>query len=237
MPATSERMDSAKSNPTNESGREHKDEENDGKPETQPPEDIMEEFYRTGRGPDGLLMLDRKRGLRVCACCGGYISLVDAESRLLSHYGGKSHHSLSLLRAKVAELEKTLATHAEPASEYSGYRDQPRYNDREHHWQRRDDRRHSRWERPDRYSSHARRDYESGGHGTAGWYYNSVDRRHDRGGRYAGGGGRREERPYRHGGRRENRYEDRYEGRYESGRKRFRTPSPHRRNRRSRDYY
>lgn len=72
------------------------------------PEQIMNKFYETGQGPDGLMMLDRKQSLRVCACCGGFISLVDAESRLLSHYGGKSHHSLETLRKKVPEIDGLL---------------------------------------------------------------------------------------------------------------------------------
>lgn len=184
-------------------------------------DDKMEEFYKSGRGPDGLLMLDRKRGLRVCACCGGYISLVDAESRLLSHYGGKSHHSLAQLRAKVTELEKEVASEPEPASEnWSRYRDYQRPNGRDAYWQRRDDRRQRGPDRSDRYGHNQWSEQDGRGHGTAGWYHNSGDRRAN---------------DYRSGGRWEDDRQRR--GRYEHGRKRFRSPSPQRRNRRSRGYY
>lgn len=72
----------------------------------------MEDFYTKGTGPDGLLMLEKKNSLRVCAGCGGFISLVDAESRLLSHFRGKAHHSMSLLREKIEELEPLVAADA-----------------------------------------------------------------------------------------------------------------------------
>lgn len=70
----------------------------------------LEKFYSLGVGPDGLLMLDKKSSLRVCSSCGGYISLFDAESRLLSHYRGKTHRSMEMLRKKILELDEQMAT-------------------------------------------------------------------------------------------------------------------------------
>lgn len=257
------------------------------------PEQLMDKFYEAGVGPDGLLMLDKKKSLRVCACCGGYISLVDAESRLLSHYGGKSHHSLAQLRAKVPELDEFLAN--APASidderPRSGPRPYRSERDSDRPW-RGDDDRHRGSGRQERFAGRSRREpMEDRGHGTTNWYnssgksddmhrgdddrYRGDDRNRgddryrsdERYNRY-----RNEDRPQyddrnrderypiddRHRGDdryyrderyrgedrfRENRYRgedrsrDRQGGRYDSGRKRHRSPSPHRSSRRSRRY-
>lgn len=199
------------------------------------PENVMEKFYEEGIGPDGLLMLDRKQSLRVCACCGGYISLVDAESRLLSHYGGKSHHSLAQLREKVVELDGALAAESKlPRDPDPRSFARSRVDNAEPSWPRRDDSRSRHRERPGHYNDrrgewqgdghsdrYGGRSYR--GHGTTEWYRPPTGERDTR-----GSNRRYEERP---------RYDHRYNGRYESGRKRYRSPSPSRGNRRSRRYY
>lgn len=190
------------------------------------PLDKMEEFYKKGVGPDGLLMLDRKQSLRVCACCGGFISLVDAESRLLSHYGGKSHHSLALLREKVAELEKEVAAERRFSGDrLSDYHSRDRHDDRDFYRFRRDDHRRDNYYRDDRYSRYRDRsdryrdryDRESGrrGYGTTNWYDRSA-RERDEYGRDERSR-RRDDDYYRRDGRSD---------RYESGRKRYRSKSP-----------
>lgn len=60
-----------------------------------------------GVGPGGLL-LKREYKLRVCGLCGGLFSLHDAESRLATHYAGKSHASAVRVRSKLSELEQDL---------------------------------------------------------------------------------------------------------------------------------
>lgn len=200
---------------------------------------IMDKFYEAGVGPDGLLMLDRKQSKRVCACCGGYISLVDAESRLLSHYGGKSHHSLALLRSKAVELEALLA--AEPHMPYE--RNAPfrgRRNERDSGRFRKGDdwrlRRDHRGGRGDRYSD--KYNDRDGRRPSSGYFRDSRrgpsppdrnrgsdDDHHKRYGARNGGDDYPNNRSYgRH---------DRYDGR----RKRYRSPSPERGSRRSRRYY
>lgn len=202
-------------------------------------ESLMDKFYEAGIGPDGLLMLDRKQSKRVCACCGGYISLVDAESRLLSHFGGKSHHSLALLRKKIPELESIIASQSRHVHETNGHR-YSRVDDRDHgrnrhsdDWRTRRDyrggKRSGRYE--DRYSdrygdvipgkpsrdSYRRRDAPE-------WHRNSAADYDRYGSRYSTDG-YNDDRTYgRH---------DRYEGR----RKRYRSPSPFRGSRRRRRYY
>lgn len=204
----------------------------------------MDEFYKTGKGPDGLLMLDRKQSLRVCACCGGFISLVDAESRLLSHYGGKSHHSLAQLREKVAELEKQVAGDRRPSDRYSRDFVRRRFDDRDSTYSRREDyrrddyrrddyRRDNRrrdnynrddYDRNDQYSrNHHRydryrdvdRDSRRRGYGTTDWYDRQIRGRDDYG---------RDDR-YRRSDTDQYR-RDRRGDRYESGRKRRRLGSP-----------
>eukprot|EP00177_Eucheuma_denticulatum_P007805 GFKZ01014199.1.p1 GENE.GFKZ01014199.1~~GFKZ01014199.1.p1 ORF type:complete len:555 (+),score=82.27 GFKZ01014199.1:395-2059(+) len=198
------------------------------------PQTKMDEFYKTGKGPDGLLMLDRKQSLRVCACCGGFISLVDAESRLLSHYGGKSHHSLAQLREKVAELERQVAADRRPGDRYSRDFVRRRHDERELTYSRRDDyRRDTRrrddyarddFGRNDRYSRNYDRydrygdyDRDSGrrGHGTSDWYDRPMRGRDDFG---------RDDRYRRYDSDQYRR--DRRGDRYESGRKRRRPGSP-----------
>lgn len=156
-------------------------------------EEIMDKFYKEGKGPDGLIMLDRKQSLRVCACCGGYISLVDAESRLLSHFGGKSHHSLVVLREKVVELEKTvLELEPRPGVNVRDGMGGKYRNDRDYHSMRSamDPKRHEydndrpKWMR--RESEHDRDRRRSGdAHGTYDehprWYDGGYERVHDRG--------------------------------------------------------
>ncbi|PXF49961.1 Luc7-like protein [Gracilariopsis chorda] len=202
-------------------------------------DNVMDKFYEAGVGPDGLLMLDRKQSKRVCACCGGYISLVDAESRLLSHYGGKSHHSLALLRKKIPDLETIIASEPRYAHETNANR-YSRADDRDHgrnrhsdDWRTRRDyrggKRSGRYE--DRYSDRygdvfpgkSNRDsYRR--HGASDWHRNSADDYDKYGSRY-NTDGYNDDRPYgRH---------DRYEGR----RKRYRSPSPYRGSRRRRRYY
>lgn len=155
-------------------------------------DEIMDKFYEAGEGPDGLIMLDRKQSLRVCACCGGYISLVDAESRLLSHFGGKSHHSLAVLREKVVELEKAVRElESQPGmslDERGGrYRDERDYHSVRSEFNRRDrrdyDNERPRWMRRDgEHGRDRRRDGDS--YGPRGdeprWYGRGYDR-HDRG--------------------------------------------------------
>lgn len=191
------------------------------------PEDKMEEFYRNGVGPDGLVMLTRKQSLRVCACCGGFISLVDAESRLLSHYGGKSHHSLVQLREKTAELERTAATERVFTRDESprDYR-RGRRDERETNWSRGDEHRPRHWSARDHGSGRRERDADSGGYGSVDWHHSSHRRRGDR---YGEGG---------HRSRHEDRFQqDRHSGRYGHGRKRNRSRSPMRSNRRQRYRY
>lgn len=147
----------------------------------------MDHFYKRGVGPDGLLMLDKKQSLRVCACCGGYISLVDAESRLLSHYGGKSHHSMSLLRQKVQQLEAQVS--AEPRNwkppVHAGPHSQDRFRPRAHAnvEGRPLDFRHAKsperkygTKRSDRFDDRRRSRYrkDSRGFGTSDWYSNYL---------------------------------------------------------------
>lgn len=188
------------------------------------PEDKMEEFYRKGVGPDGLMMLTRKQSLRVCACCGGFISLVDAESRLLSHYGGKSHHSLVQLREKVAELEKTAAAERGFVRDVSprDYR-RGRRDERETNWSRGDERRPRHWDARDHGRGRRERDADYGGYGSVDWHHSSYRRRGDRS-RDGGHRSRQEERLQ----------QDRHSGRYGHGRKRNRSTSPMRSNRRQR---
>lgn len=190
------------------------------------PVDKMEEFYKKGVGPDGLLMLDRKQSLRVCACCGGFISLVDAESRLLSHYGGKSHHSLALLREKVVELEKQVTAERRFSRDRSyDYYQRDRRDGRDNHRSRREDYRlddryrddrHSRhWDRSDRYKERYDRDSGRRGYGTTNWYDRSARVRDEYGREERSR--RRDDEYYRRDGRSD---------RYESGRKRHRSRSP-----------
>lgn len=176
----------------------------------------MEEFYKLGTGPDGLLMLGRKQTLRVCACCGGYISLVDAESRLLSHYGGKSHHSLALLREKVAELETLVADENRSAYEATR-RDyvRSRREDREFASSRRDDRGRRQWEGSARRVRRHERDYNYRGYGSGDRYSSSQRSRESRGYREYDRHSIDDDRSRR----------ERY-GRHESSRKRYRSPSP-----------
>lgn len=200
-------------------------------------EQIMNQFYETGKGPDGLMMLDRKQSLRVCACCGGFISLVDAESRLLSHYGGKSHHSLAVLREKVIELEKTVS---DLSSRYDEEADRGFNSRREPSWHQRGAERTSSpgWMRRDKDYYQNRRQgggYANGGrsndyhqpnhygrsYSDRGYQRNAHDRRRDGYDRDYG---------YNHDSRRGD------YGRYNEGRKRYRSPSPHRSSRRSRRY-
>lgn len=187
-------------------------------------EDKMEEFYKKGTGPDGLLMLTRKQSLRVCACCGGFISLVDAESRLLSHYGGKSHHSLVQLREKVAELDQTIALDRRSGRETSPREyDRGRRPDSETNWLRGDERRPSHWDSRDRYGGRRERGsaYDRRGHSDR--YSGSYQRRDD--------WGRAREPHSRH----RSHYEDgRYHARYGNERKRYRSRSPTRSYRRQR---
>ncbi|CAN8073414.1 unnamed protein product [Agarophyton chilense] len=74
---------------------------------------LMDKFYEIGVGPDGLQMLDRKQSKRVCACCGGYISLVDAESRLLSHFGATTDMGVMAIGSMVAFETTRIGVRAE----------------------------------------------------------------------------------------------------------------------------
>lgn len=233
-------------------------------------DEIMDKFYEAGEGPDGLIMLDRKQSLRVCACCGGYISLVDAESRLLSHFGGKSHHSLAVLRDKVVELEGAVRElESQPGmslDERGGrYRDERDHHSMRSEYNRRDRRDYDsdrpRWMRRDtEYGRDRRRDGDS--HGVYAneprWYGRGYDRhdrgherdhdrhRHNRGeqggfnGDYYGRRGGQQERSfmrerYPEAGRpTDDPRRDRRDNRYESTRKRRRSSSPYKNNRRSR---
>eukprot|EP00178_Gracilaria_changii_P021516 TRINITY_DN638_c0_g1_i2.p1 TRINITY_DN638_c0_g1~~TRINITY_DN638_c0_g1_i2.p1 ORF type:complete len:496 (-),score=69.62 TRINITY_DN638_c0_g1_i2:1518-3005(-) len=205
---------------------EEKDEENN----------VMDKFYEAGVGPDGLLMLDRKQSKRVCACCGGYISLVDAESRLLSHYGGKSHHSLALLRAKIPELEATLAKgprdpHEANSSRYGRYADREYSRSGNHDdWRSRGDRRMGK--RGSRYEDRYRDSHTDGSQRYSYRRQNGAEWNSSTSEGY----------DYRYGSRyshddcdtdRSFGRHDRYHGR----RKRYRSPSPYRGSRRRRRYY
>ncbi|CDF32949.1 unnamed protein product [Chondrus crispus] len=199
--------------------------ENQAAPTPAATEDKMEEFYKKGTGPDGLLMLTRKQSLRVCACCGGFISLVDAESRLLSHYGGKSHHSLVQLRQKVADLENEIALERRLGTELSprGF-ERGRRAESDTNRSRGDERRPSHGGSRDRYRGRHDRD-------DAHDRYAGADR-------YAAPHHRRDEgwRP------REPRYRGREEDarlhpRYAYDRKRYRSRSPTRNHRRHRHRY
>lgn len=213
------------------------------------PEQIMDKFYEAGEGPDGLVMLDRKQSLRVCACCGGFISLVDAESRLLSHYGGKSHHSLAVLRGKVVELDKAVSDLAARTVDgrdgggrgYNQYR-----GDHEPDWSRRD-RDYDRYRRADRSPGWTRRDNDyypgrrrggdvGGGRSRERAFDRSYERNGPRGGydRHSDFGPDRTHGPGRRWS--DERDHARDHRRCDSGRKRPRHPSPYRNSRRSRRY-
>lgn len=200
-------------------------------------EQIMNKFYETGKGPDGLMMLDRKQSLRVCACCGGFISLVDAESRLLSHYGGKSHHSLAVLREKVNELDKTLS---DMSSRHDEEVDRGSNSRREPSWHQRGAERTSSpgWMRRDKDYYQNRRQgggYANGGRSNDYHQPNHYGRSYsDRGYQRNAHDGRRDGYDRDYGNSHDSRRGD--YGRYNEGRKRYRSPSPHRSSRRSRRY-
>lgn len=215
------------------------------------PQQIMDKFYEAGEGPDGLMMLDRKQCLRVCACCGGYISLVDAESRLLSHFGGKSHHSLALLREKVFEIEQKVAEFASRVDKSERDRPYP-HDDHEMGWSRRAPTNRGRMDRDPNPEAMGLGRWGGDGGRPRGESYGRGDRRNDRGfdRSFRRGAYRRDERDERdqrdyrsggYGGRNGERNDGgRYEGgrydggRNDGGRKRYRSRSPPRPSRRYR---
>jgi RNA-binding protein Luc7-like 2 len=73
-----------------------------------------------GISEDGL-SLEQAYKQRVCGACGGLLSLFDAQSRLLGHFGGKAHVHALLLRKKMTELDDIIRR-SPPAMPVEGQR-------------------------------------------------------------------------------------------------------------------
>lgn len=79
--------------------------------------------------------------LRVCEQCGAQLNILDHETRLADHYGGKMHLGMVTIRDKYAEMKKTIDARREEKRaveekerserrERSGERDKDRDRDR-----------------------------------------------------------------------------------------------------------
>ncbi|TMS35241.1 hypothetical protein L596_002686 [Steinernema carpocapsae] len=97
--------------------------------------------------------------LRVCEACGAQLNILDHESRLADHYGGKMHLGMVEIREKYNKMKETIEERREARRKNeSSERDRPRDRDRRRDY---DNSRRDRRDRADRDDYRRDRDRDS----------------------------------------------------------------------------